>query len=130
MLKMDKSVLFLDDDLNRCARFRSKCPFADIVNTASACIERLKNNSYDIVFLDHDLGETQYQNPKEENSGSGVVRWIVEHKPDVKEFVVHSLNPVERVNMVNDLARAGYNSTEYTFIMLIASNAINRLTTI
>ena len=126
---MNKSVLFLDDDFRRCARFRSECPFADIVNTAAQCIDRLRINTYDIVFLDHDLGGATFQDEKEENSGSGVVRWIAEHKPGVAQFIVHSLNPPARANMVHDLKRLGYEAQELPFIRLMDNGIVSSLTT-
>jgi len=125
---MNKNVLFLDDSLDRCRKFRSECPFATIVNTASQAIDRLRADNYDIVFLDHDLGGQQFQDPSEENSGSAVVRWIGKNKPIVGQFVVHSLNPNERKNMVIDLKYLGYVARELPFINLINTGMIEHLT--
>ena len=121
---MNRTVLFLDDDPNRCRAFRSECPFATIVNTAQECIDRLRVDNYDIVFLDHDLGEQQYQDSREKNSGSEVVRWIRENKPKVNDFVVHSLNPCERKNMVFDLRRMEYSAVEIPFTFLLQGETI------
>lgn len=102
------TILFLDDCPNRCKSFRSNFPFATIVNDAESCIEELKNQAWDNVFLDHDLGGTTYQDASDKNSGSEVVRWIIENKPKVGLFVCHSLNGPARENMVMALRSAGY----------------------
>ena len=103
-----KTTLFLDDCSNRCKSFRSNFPSATIVNDADSCIEQLKGQAWDQVFLDHDLGGTIYQDMNDKNSGSEVVRWIVENKPEVRLFVCHSLNSPARVSMITQLKNAGY----------------------
>ena len=103
-------------------------PFATIVNTAQECIDRLQIDAYDVVFLDHDLGGQQFQDTREKNSGSEVVRWISEHKPKVGCFYVHSLNPVERRNMTTDLKRLGYTASDLPFTLLLKAGIIGVLT--
>ena len=103
-----KTILFLDDCPHRCKSFRSNFPSATIVNDAKSCIAELKKQDWDEVFLDHDLGGTTYQDASDKNSGSEVVRWILENKPKVSLFVCHSLNTPARQNMIAALANAGY----------------------
>lgn len=110
-----RTTLFLDDCPNRCKSFRSNFPFATIVNDADSCIEQLKSQAWDQVFLDHDLGGTTYQDTNEKNSGSEVVRWIVENKPVVGLFVCHSLNGPARQNMFHSLKGAGFRVCEIPF---------------
>ena len=107
--------LFLDDCPNRCRSFRSNFPSATIVNDAESCIAELKRQDWDQVFLDHDLGGTTYQDASDKNSGSEVVRWIVEWKPTVGLFVCHSLNGPARENMVMTLRSTGYNAATIPF---------------
>lgn len=109
------TILFLDDCPNRCKSFRSNFPSATIVNDAESCIEELKNQFWDNVFLDHDLGGTTYQDMNDKNSGSEVVRWVVENKPKVGVFVCHSLNGPARENMVMALRSAGYEVANIPF---------------
>lgn len=110
-----KTTLFLDDCTNRCKSFRSNFPWATIVNDAESCIAELKKQDWDEVFLDHDLGGTIYQDASDKNSGSEVVRWIVENKPKVGLFVCHSLNGPARENMVMALRSAGYGAANMPF---------------
>lgn len=112
---MNNSVLFLDDCPNRCKSFRSNFPSATIVNDAESCIAELKKQDWDQVFLDHDLGGTTYQDMSDKNSGSEVVRWVVENKPEVGVFVCHSLNSPARVDMITQLRKAGYEVANIPF---------------
>jgi hypothetical protein len=68
------------------------------------------------VFLDHDLGGTIYQPWYEENSGSAVVRWILDNKPILGKIIVHSLNEPARKAMCQDLSNADYVVKSIPFI--------------
>lgn len=111
-------ILFLDDDPYRQAFFRSKVPYATIVDNANDCIEQLKKQRWDEVFLDHDLGGEIYQDPNEKNSGSEVVRFIVDNGPIIGKIVVHSMNQPARNKMARDLIDAGYSTRAIPFIRL------------
>ena len=101
------SILFLDDDPNRRRLFKAKFPWATIVVTAQECIEELKKD-WNYASFDHDLGDTVFQNPAEENSGSAVVRWIEEHKPNIGQIIIHSYNASAAQAMRAALIRAEY----------------------
>lgn len=108
-------VLFLDDAPERCKEFFATHPECTIVHDAAACIKKLQQQDWDYVFLDHDLGGEAWVNPEVKNTGSGVVRWILEHRPRVYMFVVHSWNIQAGNNMSTDLNRAGYTSLRCPF---------------
>lgn len=105
---MKFKVLFLDDMQVRIDSFKQKCPDAVIVEDAESCIQELKENKYDMVFLDHDLGGEIYVDEKEKNTGSEVVRFILKEKIEIPQIVVHSHNPDASKNMHKDLKNAGY----------------------
>lgn len=115
---MNKEVLFLDDCQNRSSKFRSMVPFADLVSDAQACIAKLGSQDWDFVFLDHDLDGEIYVDESNVNTGSEVVRWVVDNKPKVGMFIVHSLNEPARANMVSKLCSAGYFVQGIPFINL------------
>ena len=105
-----KRILTLDDDRSRQLKFflaEKQGEEVWQVWNAADCIEALKDGKWSIVQLDHDL-EGIYQDPAEENTGSGVVRWIVENRPQVDKFIVHSYNERCAPGMVEDLLKAGY----------------------
>ncbi len=104
-------ILFLDDFPERSAEFLALVPHGHWVETAADCIARLAE-PWDVVFLDHDLGGMAFVDPEEEDTGSGVVRWVVANRPRVGRFIVHSLNEGAATPMVADLQAAGY-SAEY-----------------
>ncbi len=106
-------VLVVDDNPSRQAKFFIHKGDKDLRRTwnAAECIEALKEGDWDICSLDHDLESIPFDDPEKENSGSGIVRWVVEHKPDVKKFIVHSYNSKEAQKMVEALKAAGYSAS-------------------
>ena len=103
-------ICFLDDDPKR-QRKRFWAKGEDDLRqvwNASDCIEALKEGGWQIVSLDHDLRNIPYDDPNIDNCGSAVVRWIVENKPDVEKFIVHSYNWCQAPTMVQNLLDAGY----------------------
>lgn len=99
-------ILVLDDDIERLKLFKE---FIDLyrletnnkilyefTSDADECISKMKDEQFDIFFLDHDLGGLTHVNSVEENTGSEVSRWIVDNKDIVtgRVFIIHSFNPV------------------------------------
>jgi CheY-like chemotaxis protein len=97
-----KKVLILEDDPIRHKAFKTNFWHCDmtIVITAQEAIKKLTNNQYDYLFLDHDLGGTQFA-PSDENSGYAVAKFL-ENNPQYKpatRIIIHSLNPDGRKAM-------------------------------
>lgn len=113
------TTLFLDDNMAR-QRWAAKHlnPTVQAAD-ASGAIAALSSGGFDVVYLDHDLGDETYQDEAEENSGSGVVRWIVANKPAIGRVVVHSLNAPAANRMVQCLRDAGYEARYRPFLLLI-----------
>ncbi len=104
-------ILFLDDDQERHEKAINNAFPSDFwshVFCADSCIKELQNKKWDLVSLDHDLNGKPFDSPGNKNSGSEVVRWIIENKPDVESFIVHSYNHIEAPKMVSQLRKAGY----------------------
>jgi CheY-like chemotaxis protein len=107
-------ILFLDDDEARHYYF-TKIYMDKISNNkeliceykmvwdAKTCIEALEANpAFDLVYLDHDLGNKHYVDINLENTGSEVARHIAnkldkEKRP--KAVIVHSWNIIGALNM-------------------------------
>ena len=94
-------VLILEDDHNRQRVFIKNLISADvsIVETARDAIEQLSSNTWDWLFLDHDLGGQQMV---ESGPGTGyeVAEWLAknpEQKPP--NVIIHSFNPCGSENM-------------------------------
>lgn len=65
-----------------------------VARTFAEGIEALENGPWDVLYLDHDLGE------KDGNDGTGIMNWLEEfpeYKPGRIEIV--SSNPVGRERM-------------------------------
>lgn len=80
----------------------------EVITTAKACIERLKeralqNEGYSVIFLDHDLGGEHYT-PSDENSGFEVAKWLAVNPFPVDYIIVHSLNQPAAKRMVETLS--------------------------
>jgi hypothetical protein len=112
-------VIFLDDDQGRINKFKSVCPFADIVNTPEETIAAIKK--YDTVhklFLDNDLGGKHYCDCSLPDTGMEVVRWIVANKPKIDVIFVHTHNKEASMLMSHSLLKAGYKVCRLAFISL------------
>ena len=118
---MNYSVLVLEDNPDRIIQFKrrfleSGISDYDFVDNFKDCIEKLSIKIYYLVFADHDLGGETYVSTSEENSGSGVVRWMVENDNNTGAIVVvHSLNPAGRKNMMHML-ESKYDCYEIPFV--------------
>lgn len=121
-------ILFLDDNparLQWATRELKPGNQLVLVETATQAIEQfhlmgmLPSWSWDLVFLDHDLGGTTYADPNDPNTGSGVVRWIVANRPKVDWLVVHSLNAPAANGMVASLRGADYHASYINFLKLV-----------
>lgn len=94
-------ILILEDDHNRHVQFKNNFVNCEItiVETVEKAIKELVENKFDYLFLDHDLGGTQFA-PSDENSGYAVAKFL-EQNPQYKptDIFLHSLNPQGRMTM-------------------------------
>ena len=108
------AILFLDDSPERTKVFKSKIPSAITVATAAECIQYLADSmklgwsAWEWVFLDHDLGGSEFADSSQPDTGMEVVRWIVANQPVIKTIVVHSVNAAASLEMTRTLREAGY----------------------
>ncbi len=95
---------------------------AETVETANDMIDLLKSTDIEVDFLllDHDLGGEEFVDSDREDTGFEVVRWITEHKPQIKKIIVHSCNPSAGPAMVQVLSRIGYNAIYVNFVDLLS----------
>jgi CheY-like chemotaxis protein len=117
---MVKKILILDDDRVRHYCFDEKFAIdypdakIDHVYTANECIEALKRtDKYDLVHLDHDLGDFGPYSDEKEHTGVDVCRWMAgtdglteDKRPDM--IIVHSWNATGAKRMIDILRDAGF----------------------
>ena len=115
------TILFLDDDENRTNQVIKR--FANVeelitVTTAKEAIEKLQTkDSWDYVFLDHDLGGKVFVDSNREDCGMEVVRWCLKNMPKINQIIVHSWNEPAGKRMTEDLESVGYNTVYSPFGM-------------
>lgn len=103
-----KKVLILEDSAERVKAFSTNFINAEIIYTQIPieAINHLKNEKFDYIFLDHDLGGTVYAN-SDENSGYAVAKWLEENPDRQPDYIIlHSLNPTGVANMKQALPKA------------------------
>lgn len=103
-------ILILEDDPERHLSFKKNLAFAKvlkIVTTVPDAIYELSHNTWDVLFLDHDLGGEVFVDSNESLTGYHVAVWLEEHqeyKP--KNIIIHSLNYIGAARMKAALPEA------------------------
>lgn len=97
---MSIKIYVLEDDKYRIDYFKQFFVGFDIdfTDIASQAIIDLKNQRYDFIFLDHDLG-TEIEN----NNGEFVCRNLIHSVNKSTQIIIHSMNPVGAQNMFNSM---------------------------
>lgn len=111
-------VFLLDDDKRRHKWFalRFKGDFIDMAHNVTQAQELLSANSYDAIFLDHDLHPEHYKSEDrdDERTGYAIASWLAAH-PEVQRaatILVHTRNADGAMRMVEEMRSAG-RSAEY-----------------
>ena len=102
------SILFLDDSPDRAETMLAQYPETIWVQTASETIQKLSQEQWHVVCLDHDLGGETFVDPNREDCGMEVVRWIEQAMPTIGKIIVHTWNYPAAKQMVARLRRKDY----------------------
>lgn len=94
------NILLLDDNAHRITFFQNalKQHKLTVCRHARAATRALKDATFDIIFLDHDL-RNEVVEPDDENSGSEVARYIADHEIACPCIILHTENRVGRASM-------------------------------
>lgn len=110
-------VLILEDSIERIKKFKQKLigHIYTITKDTKECIELLKKEDWDYIFLDHDMGSI-FEKPGE-GTGYEVAEWIARH-PDKspRRILLHTANNVGASAMMLVLGRAGIRATYIPFL--------------
>lgn len=111
-------IFLLDDDARRHEWFskRFKGDFIDVAHTVEQAQRFLSENSYDALFLDHDLHPEHYNSDEsdDERTGYAITCWLAAN-PNLQRaatIMVHTRNADGAMRMVEELRKAG-RSAEY-----------------
>ena len=106
-------VFLLDDDRRRHRWFAKRFhgDFVDVAVDVKQAQEFLAANSYDAIFLDHDLRPEHYGSTinDDEKTGYAIAHFLASH-PQLQRaafIMVHSYNPEGAMRMVEVLRNAG-----------------------
>lgn len=112
-------VFLLDDDRRRHRWFEKRFTGddLDVAKTVQEAIEMLRSESYDAIFLDHDLLPHHYESNEHNdfaNTGLAVAEWLHENAELQKAatIIVHTRNADAAIPMVMKLRESG-RSVEY-----------------
>jgi len=113
------SVFLLDDDRRRHKWFEKRFDgdALAIAETVADAKELLEHESYDAIFLDHDLLPHHYESNHHddfENTGFAIAEWL-NTRPELQRaatIIVHTRNADAAIPMVQKLREAG-RSVEY-----------------
>ena len=101
-------ILILEDNQKRIEFFKKKFFNDDVfyVEHAIEAIELLKNNKFDLICLDHDLGGKEMEWDKED-CGMVVAEYL-HNNPVNSRIVIHSFNGPRALSMKNILINSEY----------------------
>ena len=91
-------ILILEDNDERIKQFQRNLCWENnelvVVKEAIYAINYLKNEKWDILFLDHDLGGQVIVDSENENTGAEVARFLKDHLDRIPGLVIiHTSNP-------------------------------------
>ena len=117
-------VFLLDDDSRRHKWFevRFKGDFIHVAKNVAQAQQLLSENSYDAIFLDHDLHPEHYASSDhdDERTGYAVAAWLASN-PELQRgstILVHTRNADGAMRMVEEMRRAGRSAEYVPFPML------------
>lgn len=106
-------VFLLDDDKRRHQWFseRFKDDLVDVADNVETAQLFLSANSYDAIFLDHDLHPEHYNSDEQDDARTGyaIALWLATN-PKLQRastIVVHTRNADGAIRMVEELRRSG-----------------------
>ena len=119
------TIFLLDDDRRRHQWFTKRFAGDEIAiaETVDEAKELLEENSYDAIFLDHDLLPHHYESNDHDdfaNTGYAIAEFLDEKKElqRAATIVVHTRNSDAGVRMVEKLREAGRNAEYVPFPLL------------
>jgi hypothetical protein len=107
-------IFVLEDDRQRNLLFREVAIGLDatFAESYSDAVQKFAP-PYDVIFLDHDLGDRVHVDSNDQNTGAAFTRWMPPCPIDAAPVViVHSYNPSGAENMRKTLEDKGY-TTHY-----------------
>lgn len=119
------SVFLLDDDRRRHRWFKKRFEGDEvfIAETVEEAKKLLSEQSYDAIFLDHDLLPEHYESNNHDDfgrTGYAIAEWLTERKElqRASTIIVHTRNADAAIKMVEKLRESGRTVEYCAFPML------------
>lgn len=119
------SVFVLDDDKRRHRWFRKRFTGdeVDVAETVEEAKEFLKENTYDAIFLDHDLLPHHYESNDHDDfstTGYAIAEFLDENRElqRAATVIVHTRNADAAIGMVQKIRESGRSCEYVAFPML------------
>ena len=98
-------VFIFEDDQTRINGFLKYLKGHDVFSCDNIEVAKmmLKDNQYDVAFLDHDMDHKSYVPSSEPNTGYQLAKFIVGNNIKFHQVFVHSMNPAGADNIVSEL---------------------------
>jgi CheY-like chemotaxis protein len=99
-----KKIFILEDNDSRVEFFKWYFKNPDYEVSYAKDVDEAKglftiNQPFDIILLDHDLGDEVYVDSEEDNTGYQFAKFIITKDISRSFVIIHSLNPVGADNM-------------------------------
>jgi CheY-like chemotaxis protein len=119
------AIFLLDDDRRRHRWFKKRFEGdeLDVAETVEEAKELLAGNSYDAIFLDHDLLPHHYKSDDHgdfANTGLAIAEWLKDNRniQRAATVIVHTRNADAGIRMIEKMREAGRDAEYVPFPML------------
>lgn len=96
-------ILFIDDSPERRKVFKSNSIgfIVDFAENADSAIELFSKNTYNLIYIDHDLEDSHYDNPTDQDkNGAYIAKELLKNENNNNStIIIHSLNENGRKNI-------------------------------
>jgi CheY-like chemotaxis protein len=111
------TAFILEDNENRIEQFKKEFGhIADLtiaVSYTEAIHKFSMSNEYDLILLDHDLGQRIWCSVEDENTGSNFAKFLTNYKFRSTPIIIHSHNHWGASNMMVILGEAGFSNLQW-----------------
>jgi DNA-binding LacI/PurR family transcriptional regulator len=114
-------ILILEDSFIRIEQFKKLFRYQElfIFNNVKDAYISCKIHEFNLMLLDHDLGNRRWVDSNEENTGYTFVKWLVDNESQKQALCyIHSMNFVGANRMMNYLLDHGRDAIWRPFHLL------------
>lgn len=115
-------ILILEDNQERIGKFKELFKNQELFIFDSfnrELCDTVRKIDFDVMLLDHDLGNRIWVDSREENTGYQFIVWLIGNKLQKKSLIyIHSMNPIGANKMLNYLLDNDYDGIWIPYYLL------------